>query len=290
MNIKKSRSHCDKTASSAVFQIKIDDIRPNRSQPRIEFDTNSIIRLADSIRRYGILHPLSVRKTNEEGYRFELIAGERRLRAARSLGYFSVPCIIVEADEKMSAELAIIENLLREDLNMFEEAYGFRQLIDNYSMTQEEIARKVMLSQSAVANKLRLLKLSYDEQQKIIEYELTERHARALLRLNDAKTRLEALEYIGKYKLNVLATEQYVERLRNVDLCPERLADEKNCREYSVEKAANDVLNVINKKLDSIKKSGNDANVSVKETQNGIELLITISKTNKNGEQMQLFA
>ena len=184
--------------NATVLQVRIDDIRPNRAQPRIDFDTNSIIRLADSIRRYGILQPLSVRRLSEEGYLYELIAGERRLRAARSLGYCTVPCVIVEADEKMSAELAIIENLLREDLNMFEQAYGFRQLIDNYSMTQEEIARKISLSQSAVANKLRLLRLSYDEQRRIIEAELTERHARALLRLSDFEMRKRQKADLGK--------------------------------------------------------------------------------------------
>ena len=136
----------EETVSSAVLQIKIDQIRPNRAQPRAEFDNNSIIRLADSIRRYGILQPLTVRKAaSDELYAYELIAGERRLRAARLLGYFTVPCIVIEADEKMSAEMAIIENLLREDLNMFEQAYGFRQLIDNYGLTQDEVARKMSL-------------------------------------------------------------------------------------------------------------------------------------------------
>ena len=119
---KKNRSS-DSYISSAVLQIKIDEIRPNRSQPRAEFDNNSIIRLADSIRRYGILQPLTVRKIDdEENYKYELIAGERRFRAARLLSYMTVPCIIIEADERMSAEMAIIENLLREDLNMFESA------------------------------------------------------------------------------------------------------------------------------------------------------------------------
>ena len=152
MNLRKIKNMGESVTGVNVLQVRIDEIRPNRAQPRVDFDINAMIRLADSIRRYGILQPLSVRRSSEEGYQYELIAGERRLRAARSLGYFCVPCIVVEADEKMSAELAIIENLLREDLNMFEQAYGFRQLIDNYSMTQEEIARKVSLSQSAVAN------------------------------------------------------------------------------------------------------------------------------------------
>ena len=152
-----------------VLQIKTDDIRPNRAQPRAEFEENSIIRLADSIRRYGILQPLSVRVSDPDDiYAYELIAGERRLRAAKLLGYLTVPCIVMEVGEQISAELAMIENLLREDLNMFEQAYGFRKLIDNHRLTQEEVARKMSLSQSAVANKLRLLKLSYEEQRIIL--------------------------------------------------------------------------------------------------------------------------
>ena len=118
---RRSRNAEEFPIASHVLQIKTDDIRPNRSQPRAEFDQNGLIRLADSIRRYGIIQPLTVRRAESDDiYRYELIAGERRLRAARSLGYLTVPCIIVEADEKLSAEMAIIENLLREDLNMFE--------------------------------------------------------------------------------------------------------------------------------------------------------------------------
>ena len=179
-----------------IFQLRTDSIRPNRSQPRAEFDHNAIVRLADSIRRYGILQPLTVRPADSDDdlYDYELIAGERRLRAAKMLGYFTVPCIIVRADEQMSAELAIIENLLREDLNMFEQAYGFRTLIENHGLTQEEVARRMSMSQSAVANKLRLLRLTYEEQKMILETGLTERHARALLRLDSEADQLDALD------------------------------------------------------------------------------------------------
>ena len=115
------------TFPSEIYQLRADSIRPNRSQPRAVFDNNAIIRLADSIRRYGILQPLTVRPTtDDELYSYELIAGERRLRAAKMLGFFTVPCVIMATDEQSAAEMAIIENLLREDLNMFEQAYGFR--------------------------------------------------------------------------------------------------------------------------------------------------------------------
>ena len=282
MNARKNRFYREKTLSSAILQINIDDIRPNRAQPRLEFDTNSIIRLADSIRRYGILQPLSVRKSSDDGFKYELIAGERRLRAARSLGYLSVPCIVVEADEKMSAELAIIENLLREDLNMFEEAYGFRQLIDNYSMTQEEIARKVSLSQSAVANKLRLLRFSFDEQRKIIEYELSERHARALLKLSSSELRLKIIDEIFERKLNVVETERYIEKLISVPEREELPAMLPNICCFDLQRAANEVVEAINRKLGALKKSGNDADVSVETSDCEVKVVVMISKAQKD--------
>lgn len=281
MNARKNKFFGDRATVSSVIQVKIDDIRPNRAQPRFDFDTNSIIRLADSIRRYGILQPLSVRRLNDEGYSYELIAGERRLRAARSLGYSCVPCIVIEADEKMSAELAIIENLLREDLNMFEEAYGFRQLIDTYSMTQEEIARKVSLSQSAVANKVRLLRLSYEEQQKIVEYNLTERHARALLKIPEAAVRLAVIEVIHKRSMNVSAAEEYIERALSEPAGAQNSTKSKESPlvcVYGAEKAANDVLGAINKKLEALKRLGNEAEVDIVNTEKAVELHIKFIK------------
>ena len=213
---KRSRQSEDELFETVV-QLKIDDIRPNRAQPRSDFNQNSIIRLADSIRRYGILQPLTVRPSDpDDRCRYELIAGERRLRAAKLLGYLTVPCIIKEADEKTSAELAIIENLLREDLNMFEEAYGYKKLIEMHKMTQEEVARRMSVSQSAVANKMRLLKFGLEEQKFILENQLTERHARACLRLIDPTERFDTLKFIVENKLNVSQTEEYVEKTLNL--------------------------------------------------------------------------
>lgn len=276
----KRNKFLNNSISSAVVQIKIEQIRPNRAQPRIEFDNNSIIRLADSIRRYGILQPLSVRKTeNDDFYEFELIAGERRLRAARSLGYLTVPCVIIEADEKLSAELAIIENLLREDLNMFEQAYGFKQLIENYNMTQEDVARKLSLSQSAVANKLRLLRLSYEEQRLIVELGLTERHARALLKVEEQQARIEIIKFISSNKLNVANAEQYIDELlktQNSVNSGEKSAE--NAPKPQEKRAFADVISSFERKVEAIKKIGRNASINVIDNETEVELRILISK------------
>ncbi len=271
----------EETAISAVLQIKTDEIKPNRAQPRADFDNNSIIRLADSIRRYGILQPLTVRKTaNDDLFSYELIAGERRLRAARLLGYLTVPCIIIEADEKMSAEMAIIENLLREDLNMFEQAHGFKQLIDNYGLTQADVARKMSLSQSAVANKLRLLRLSYEEQRLILETGLSERHARALLKIEAKELRIEIIKYAASHKLNVANTEQYIEKMLLKAKNQENIA--KNTEKgtnIGKRSSLSDAISVFEQKIETLKKCGNDASISVIEGEKEINVRIKIVKT-----------
>lgn len=209
--------------AETVYQINVEDIVPNRAQPRTAFNQNAISRLADSIRRYGILQPLTVRKvlvplrTGAEPVTrtviYELIAGERRLRAAKLAELTSVPCIIINTDDATSAELAIIENLLREDLNMFEQAEAFSRLIREFHLTQEEAARRVSMSQSAVANKLRILRLLPEEREKILAAGLTERHARALLKISDPSLRGDVLQHILDHRMNVSTTEAYIEEI-----------------------------------------------------------------------------
>ncbi len=196
-----------------IHNIGVERILPNPSQPRRNFDENSIIRLADSIRRYGILHPISIRRTSSTEDFFEIIAGERRLRAVKLLGLPTIPAVIVDADKQKSAELAIIENIQREDLNIFEQAAAIATLIDAYDVTQEEIAAKLSASQSFVSNKLRILRLTLPEREKILTYGLSERHARALLKLENASARLSAIEHIYRHNLNVSAAEEYIDRL-----------------------------------------------------------------------------
>ena len=208
---------------AAVVEISVDDIIPNRAQPRTSFHQHAIARLADSIRRYGVLQPLTVRKVllpptsakAASGVRavYELVAGERRLRAAKLAELTTVPCIVINTDDATSAELAIVENLLREDLNMFEQAEAFQRLIKEFHLTQDEAARRVSMSQSAIANKLRILRLLPEERQKILQEGLTERHARALLKLNDPALRGDVLQHILDRKLNVSATEAYIDNV-----------------------------------------------------------------------------
>ncbi len=264
-----------------VVQIKTDEIRPNRAQPRANFDQNSIIRLADSMRRYGILQPLTVRKSDpDDSCKYELIAGERRLRAARMLGYLTVPCIVKEVDEQTSAELAIIENLLREDLNMFEEAYGYKKLIENHHLTQEEVARRMSISQSAVANKLRLLKLSYEEQRNILDMGLTERHARALLRIEEPESRIKIIRHISSNKLNVSAAEDYIENYiqRSSMISAPKEGKRASISQKSREKELSDIVLSIRKKVDTWVNVGGNADINVTNRPNSTEIIIKLHK------------
>lgn len=204
--------------NTVIYSIDITQIAPNAAQPRKSFDINSITKLADSIRRYGLLQPLSVRKSGIIGKnapKYELVAGERRFRACKMLGMNQVPCIVVDATDEISAELAIIENTLREGLNMFEQAEAFSMLSSQFSLTQEEIAARMCMSQSAVANKMRLLRLGDEERKMILSADLGERHARALLRIVSCEERMAALEHIICNKLNVNETDKYISSLIN---------------------------------------------------------------------------
>lgn len=192
-----------------VLRLEVESIRPNPRQPRRLFDEGSLRELAASIRRHGVVQPLVVRR-RPGGW--ELVAGERRLRAARLAGLAAVPCVEAEVDERESALLALVENLQRQDLHYFEEAAAIADYLRSSGATQEEAAAQLGRSASAVANKLRLLRLSPACQAFLLESGLTERHARALLRLEDDEERLAAARRAAERGWNVAQTEQYVER------------------------------------------------------------------------------
>ena len=198
----------ERTEEKKILQISVSLIRPNPHQPRTSFHPEELRALADSIRQNGILQPLTVRQCGEH---YELIAGERRLRAAKIAGLRVVPCIVMEINDRNSAILALVENIQREDLNYFEEAAALEKLISCYGMTQEDAALQLGRAQSTVANKLRLLRLTEAERQYILDNHLTERHARALLRLASPEERRIILEKIVKLNLNVEKTEQLID-------------------------------------------------------------------------------
>ena len=196
--------------SSRVRYIPINAVRPNPQQPRRSFDETALRELADSIRAYGILQPLTVR---DKGGFYELVAGERRLRAARIAGLREVPCLVAEVGEEDAALLALIENLQRRDLDYMEEAAAIARLIRRYGLSQQQAADKLGKSQPAIANKLRLLRLPPPVTDCLRQYGLTERHARTLLRLTDPEQQLAAARHMGQRGLNVAQAEQYVDAL-----------------------------------------------------------------------------
>ena len=258
----------------SLRRIRISDIARNPNQPRKYFDPEAIAQLAESIRQYGVLNPLTVRRSPSGGY--ELVAGERRLRAARVAGLNEVPCLVIAADNEDSSAIALVENLQRRDLDFFEEAYGFKRLIDQYGLTQGEAARKVGKTQSAVANKLRLLRLSQKNMELIRSANLTERHARCLLRLDSEEDRINATNYIIEHDLNVSRAEQYIEELLKER---ERETELPAQQERKVVRLIKDVrffLNTLNRAVGVMVDSGIGATVQQQDSEDGLTLTIVI--------------
>ena len=191
-----------------VVALDVGLIIPNRSQPRVTFDENELAALSASIRENGILQPINVRRC---GVNYEIISGERRFRAAKICGLEEVPCIVIDADDERSTVLALIENIQRRDLSYFEEALAIERLIKFYGLTQEEAASRLGKAQSTIANKLRLLKFSDAERGLLIKGNVTERQARALVRIDDQKLRIHAMGEMIINKLNIEQTESMVE-------------------------------------------------------------------------------
>lgn len=256
-------------------RIRISEIVRNPNQPRRYFDPEAIATLAESIRQYGVLNPLTVRRTANGGY--ELVAGERRLRAARVAGLTDVPCLLINADGEDSSVIALVENLQRRDLDFFEEANGFKRLIEQFGLTQEEAARKVGKTQSAVANKLRLLRLSQQNMELIRCNNLTERHARALLRLNDEADRINVTNYIIEHELNVSRTEEYIDEFLKAKENPQPVVEPESGKH--VVRLFKDVrffLNALNRAVGVMVDAGIGATVKQQESDDGLTLTICI--------------
>ena len=238
-------------------------IRPNPAQPRKIFRQEALTELSDSIRQHGILQPLSVRRM-ENGY--ELIAGERRLRAAQMAGLTDIPCIIMQMDDRESGTAAMVENLQRQDLDFVEEAMGISQLLTHYRMSQEQVARLLGKSQSAIANKLRILRHSTDVLNALREGNLTERHARALLKLGSEEEKLSAIAEIVRQGMSVARTEKYIDLLLS------------KREEPPVKANVGAFLNSLTQSLQKIQSSGIPAVSERRETDSQIVLTITIPK------------
>lgn len=196
----------DKEAQK-ISMIDVSLLVPNKSQPRTDFNDAAIKSLAESIRENGIIQPICVRKN---GALYEIISGERRTRAAKSIGMEQVPCIVMTVDDEKSAVLALIENIQRKDLSYFEEALAIEKLISVYGLTQENAAAKLGKAQSTIANKLRLLRFTDAERRLLVGANLSERQARALIRIDDAEKRRSVIEKVVSRRLNLEQTEQFV--------------------------------------------------------------------------------
>lgn len=262
--------------SKRLVEVNVASIHPNPYQPRATFDEESIAELAQSIQQVGLLQPLLVRKV-DDGY--ELVAGERRLRAVTSLGMEKVACIVQQdIEDESSAMMALIENLQREDLHYLEEAQCYQKLLETYGLTQEELANRLGKSQSSIENKLRLLKLSDEVKAAMTEKRLSERHARALLKLTDDKQRLDAVKRIAEKGLSVKETEQMVEKTLN------KAYDEKQdgakprpklmriVRDYRL------FMNTINQAVNQLRESGMTVEVEQSDRADGVDIKISVTR------------
>ena len=256
---------------NAVLRVKTEDVFVNPFQPRKEFDQESLWELSESIRDFGILQPLLVRKG---AYGYELIAGERRLRAAKLAGCTDVPVLVREMTDAQMAEIALIENLQRENLHFFEEAEGLQRLLTEFCFTQEKLAVRMGKKQSTIANKLRLLRLSVKVRQIIQKEKLSERHARALLAIEDEETQLRIVEEVCQGKLTVRQTEQLVQRAgqkKNTSV-PQKQNVVRLVRDPRI------FLNTLNHIVTEMKRSGLNVEVEQRQERDVITVTMRVPK------------
>ena len=264
----------DKSETNTLEVIPVNYIRPNPYQPRRIFTDESINDLARSIKQYGLLQPITVRKQGHHYY--EIIAGERRWRAVCRAGYTHIKAMVQPALDEESAVIALIENLQRENLHFFEEAEGFLSLMREHGLTQDELARRLGKNQSTVANKMRVLKLPAAVKEQIVIYKLSERHARALLRLHNEQAQLKLIKDIKHKNMSVKLTEELVERTleKLYGEEPEKNGQRVIClmRDYRI------YLNTIKKALARIQKNGVKVRYSACESKDKVTVSIELAK------------
>lgn len=262
-------SKTKQSGAGRLILVPTEQIRPNPAQPRRSFDPEALRELSESIASLGVLQPLTIRR--QDGV-YELVSGERRLRAARMAGLKEVPCLLVSFDEQQSSLAALVENLQRRDLDCWEEAEGIARLMRLCGLSQEQAARRLGKSPSAIANKLRLLKHSPAVRAALQEKGLSERHARALLRLPDDRQRLEAIRLISERDLNVAKTEACVEALLRGDPKPERPPRKLLVRDLRL------FLNSVDRHLETLRQAGFDARLRKEDRDKEIVLTIRLPK------------
>ncbi len=257
---------------SNITNIDVNKIIPNKNQPRKFFDDKALEELSLSIKNYGVIQPITIRNIYDDIY--EIIAGERRFRAAKLLGMDSIPAVIIEVGEEESAAMALIENLQRENLDFIEEAMAFERLIEDFDLNQTQLAEKVGKSQSTIANKMRILKLPESVKQKIKQSNLSERHARALLKIDDEELLLNIVDKIIKKDLNVSATEKLIKSILE-DVNMEKTKDKRYVRNFINYKI---YINTIKNAYNEIVKTGIDAKFEQGESDEFIEIKVRIPK------------
>ncbi|PAV28487.1 nucleoid occlusion protein [Virgibacillus profundi] len=257
-----------------VIQLPVHKISPNRFQPRSIFSEEKIKELAQTINTHGMIQPIVVRKINSEDDKYELIAGERRWRAVQTLEWENISAIIREMSDAETASVALIENLQREELTVIEEATAYAKLLELHSLTQEALAQRLGKSQSSIANKLRLLKLPEEVQQALLNKLITERHARALIKLNDPEKQHKLLQDIIENELNVKQTEERITKMEN----PQNDSKKKRTKLKGFNKDIRIAMNTIRQSLNMVSDTGVKVESDEKELDDYYQITIKIPK------------
>ncbi len=252
-----------------ILNIPVWQIETNRYQPRVEFNEESLDELAESIREHGLIQPITVRKINE-GY--EIIAGERRFRACKKIGYYEVPCVVMSADELETAQMALVENIQRENLSAVEEAKAYVEIMRQASCTQEELAKRMGKSQSTIANKIRLLNLPEVIQEGVRERKITERHARAILSVKK-EDQVKVYDQIVKKGWNVSESERYIDRLTK-----QEKRNEPKPQNKGIVRHVRIAFNTIYQAVKLVKDTGMEVEVEECETEEDVRMIIKFPK------------
>lgn len=267
-----STAQMPKSGTNNIVQLPLHIIRPNPNQPRHIFDHDSLKELSESIRQYGVIQPVTVRKMFDGTY--ELVAGERRLKACGLAGMLKIPAIIIDMEDEDSAIVALVENIQRQNLSFMEEANAYQMLLKKHHITQEDLARKLGKTQSAIANKIRLLKLPNVVRELIADNNLTERHARALLRLSSEEKQLYAVKRVIDYSFNVKQTEALIDKILKGKI-PE---EEKESKPSNPMKDIRVFFKTVSRAVSMMNESGIDATAVKDETDLYYEYVIRIPK------------